>query len=330
MIKLSNLPKTVICIINICVIVGTIVLLSSCDRGFGQSEDTSNPGTNIVQKNTRLRKQDQVWERIRKNFDIPSSHKLGGPQNPRIQHFIKQYGEKQLTDMGTKASPYMYYIIDQLEKRNMPGELALLPMIESAFEPGATSKAKAAGLWQFIPSTGKQFGLKQDQYYDARRDVKASTKAALDYLEALHKEFDQNWTLALAAYNAGEGRIRQAIQKNKKKGKATHFWALDLPEETKKYVPKLLALAEVVKNSDKNKMPLPPIENKPYFENVNVGKSVELGKVAKLAEIELKELKRLNAGYKKSATAPNGKGPQELLLPVENANTLKLNMHKIR
>lgn len=324
--KFINLTKKSICIINIFLIVCAIILVSSCDGNTLENQSNNEYRPKIFQRNAKLRKQDQVWERVSSNFDMTTNNKHAN-QHARVQHYVKQYGDAQLNNVGVRASPYLHYIIEEIEKRDMPGELALLPMIESAYETQATSSAKAAGLWQFIPSTGKMYGLKQDQYYDGRRDVKASTRAALDYLTVLHKEFDKNWMLALAAYNAGEGRIRKAIQKNKKKGKSTSFWELDLPKETKEYVPKLLALAEVVR---KNKTTLPSIENKPYFEQVQLGKAVDLSKVAELADIEVKELKRLNAGYKKAATAPAGKGPQELLLPVENAQTLKLNLHKIK
>lgn len=313
-----KLSRFCICILNTLLICVATLSVSSCDRHSEYSNDK------VSGKKVKLRKQDQIWERVRKNFDMAAQSKVN-VQPARVQHYVKQYaGAYQKLD---KASPYMYYIIDQVEKRDMPGEIALLPMIESAFEPQATSHAAAAGLWQFIPSTGKHFGLKQDKYYDGRRDVTASTKAALDYLELLHKQFDNNWMLALAAYNAGEGTIQKAIKKNIRKGKATKFWDLDLPKETKEYVPKLMALAEVVNNPEKHNISLPSIANKPYFEPVNLGKAVDLHKVAKLADIEVHEMKRLNPGYKKTHTHPTG--PQELLVPVDKVATVKRNMNQV-
>lgn len=315
-----KLPKTCICLLNILLISFGALTVSSCDR---QSDYSSDPKTtNIAGRKIKLKKQDQVWERVRKNFDMAQQSKQNAQHN-RVQHYVKQYaGAHQQLD---KASPYMYYIIEQIEKRDMPGELALLPMVESAFQPQATSHKSAAGLWQFIPSTGRHFGLKQDQYYDGRRDVTASTKAALDYLAILHKQFDNNWMLALAAYNAGEGTIQRAIQKNKRKGKSTHFWDLDLPRETKEYVPKLLAIAEVVNHPEKHNISLPPIANKPYFESVTFSKTVDLNKVAKLADVEMQEMKLLNAGYRKTHTHPTN-GTQQLLLPADKADALKNNL----
>jgi membrane-bound lytic murein transglycosylase D len=292
------------------------VTLSSCDR----QEDTylSDSKDKTVRKSGKAYRNGGLWKRVRNNFDItPKSS-----QNKKIQHYVKQYrGDEERLN---KASPYLYYIVEQIEKRDLPGELALLPMIESAFEPGATSHKGAAGLWQFMPSTGRSYGLKQDKHYDGRRDITASTDAALSYLAMLHKKFDKNWMLALAAYNAGEGTIQKAINRNKKKGKSTNFWDLDLPRETKEYVPKLLALAEVVKTNRLSE--LPAVANEPYFVRVNPGEVLDFNKVAKLADIEVKELKRLNPGYRKNSTHPSG--PQQLLLPVENAETFLSNHEK--
>jgi len=318
-----KLTKLCIYIVNFLLICITAITLISCDKQ-SSSEYTNDPKASSPCKNFRWRKNDQIWERVRKNFDMASQSK----QQVRpadVERYVKGYANAH--QKLNKASPYMYYIIDQVEQRDMPGEIALLPMIESAFEPKATSNKAAAGLWQFIPSTGKHFGLKQDKYYDGRRDVTASTKAALDYLELLHKQFDNNWMLALAAYNAGEGTIQRAIKKNIRKGKSTRFQDLDLPKETKGYVPQLLALAEVVNNPEKHNISLPPIADKPYFASVNPGKPVDLNKVALLADIEMQELKRLNAGYTKTHTHPSG--PQQLLLPIEKVSVLKENIDKV-
>lgn len=203
----------------------------------------------------------QIWDRIRLNYGIH-----GAKEKYQVQQHIKKYitQEKILYKHSTNAKPYLYHIVEQLEQRGMPSELALLPMIESAFQPKATSPKGAAGLWQFMPATGRQYGLKKRRGYDERRDLVASTRAALDYLEFLHEEFDHDWMLALAAYNSGEGTVHKAIKKNQRAGKGTTFWSLSLPKETQNYVPKLLALAEVIKNADEHDISLPVIKNMPY------------------------------------------------------------------
>lgn len=320
----TKLIKIIIIVLNTLLVTMAVLSLSSCDH---QTEYSTDPHSKEKgRKKIKIRKHEQIWDRVRQNFDINPKNKLP-VQQAKVQKYVQQYRGAAETRLG-KASPYMYYIVEELEKRDMPGELALLPMIESAFEPQATSHKAAAGLWQFIPSTGRHFGLKQDKWYDGRRDVTASTDAALDYLELLHKQFNNNWMLALAAYNAGEGTIHRAIQKNIRKGKSTHFWDLDLPKETKEYVPKLLALAEVVKNADKHNVSLPPIQNKPYFETVNLKKSVDIKKVAQIADVEVSELKLLNAGYRKLHTHPT-KGPQQLLIPVDKVDEVKKTIEQL-
>lgn len=315
------------------VIAGMLLLsLTACDRLAEDSRNESATTTVSAPAKTTNKSssfgfrtlngsRSQLWARLRKNYDMGQRHKNTADQK-RIQRFVTEYrnGEKQLTRMTHRASPYLYYIVEELEKRKLPGELALLPMIESAFEPQANSPKGAAGLWQFMPKTGKYYGLKQDQWYDGRRDVAASTSAALNYLEILHKQFDNNWLLALAAYNAGEGRVSKAIKRNAKAGKPTNFWSLELPKETKDYVPKFLALAEVVAHPEKHDLSLPAIENKPYLVPVNPGKALDFNKVSKLADMEVNEVKRLNPGYRRQSTHP--KGPQQLLLPTENAEKL--------
>ncbi|SUG79459.1 membrane-bound lytic murein transglycosylase d [Salmonella enterica subsp. enterica] len=169
---------------------------------------------------------------------------MGIPENSRIREQKQKYlrNKSYLHDVTLRAEPYMYWIAGQVKKRNMPMELVLLPIVESAFDPHATSGANAAGIWQIIPSTGRNYGLKQTRNYDARRDVVASTTAALDMMQRLNKMFDGDWLLTVAAYNSGEGRVMRAIKANKARGKPTDFWSLSLPRETKLYVPKMLAL----------------------------------------------------------------------------------------
>jgi membrane-bound lytic murein transglycosylase D len=269
----------------------------------------------------------QLWGRLRANYEITPETKSVATiaiekQTRRYQH------QQQFAKLSKQATPYLYHIVEQLEKRNMPGELALLPMVESAFKPQATSHQGAAGLWQFIPSTGRLYGLKQDAWYDGRRDIVASTTAALDYLAFLYETFDQDWPLALAAYNAGQGTVQRAIKRNQKAGKPTGYWDLTLPRETREFVPKLLALATIVKHPEKHDVALPAIENKPYFVRVNPKTPLHFHQAAKLADIRVSELKRLNPGYRRATTHPNG--PQTLLLPVANAKKFEYNLSKQR
>jgi membrane-bound lytic murein transglycosylase D len=187
-------------------------------------------------------------------------------------------------------------------------------VVESAFDPFARSPSLASGLWQFIPSTGRRYGLDQDWWQDERRDVLAATSAALDHLTELHDEFDGDWLLALAAYNAGAGSVRQAVERNQQAGRPTDFFHLDLRPETRAYVPKLLAIAQLAAEPERFGIELPAIPNAPYFVSVDAGGQIDLGVVADLAEISLAELRALNPEYKRSATAPGGS--HALLVPA--------------
>ena len=205
--------------------------------------------------------------------------------------------------------------MEEIDKRNMPAEIALLPVVESAFQPFAYSHGRAAGIWQFIPSTGRMFGLQQNWWYDGRRDIVASTKAALDYLQASHRRLNNDWLLALAAYNSGEGTVRRAIRKNQKKGKPTDFWHLDLPDETRAYVPKLLAISAIIADTLDYNIDLYPISNEPKVVEVAIDSQIDLALVAKLADMTLEDVYRLNPAYNRWATEPNKK--RNLLIPIE-------------
>ncbi|MDW1632071.1 transglycosylase SLT domain-containing protein, partial [Vibrio sp. Y176] len=196
----------------------------------------------------------------------------------------------------------------------LPMELALLPVVESSFDAFAYSHGSAAGLWQFVPGTGKMMGLEQNYWYDGRRDVAASTDAALDYLVQLNERFDGNWEHAIAAYNSGGGRVSSAIRKNKKLGKPVDFFSLDLPKETSSYVPKLLALADVVANQEKYGIDIPSIPNKPVLTLVDPKEQLDLAIAADYAGIGVKELQSYNPAYNQWSTAPEG--PHQLLIPV--------------
>ncbi|KFD18697.1 membrane-bound lytic murein transglycosylase D [Rahnella aquatilis CIP 78.65 = ATCC 33071] len=215
----------------------------------------------------------------------------------------------------------MYWITEQIKKRNMPMELVLLPIVESAFDPKATSSANAAGLWQIVPQTGRNYGLKQNQWYDGRRDVVASTTAALDMMQRLNKMFGGDWLLTVAAYNSGEGRVMQAVKANKARGRSTDFWALALPRETSIYVPKMLALSDILKHSKKYGISLPKPSEDRALARVEVGQQMQLTQAAEMAGMSLTKLKSFNTGYKKNVTAPNG--PHYIVLPKAHADQLK-------
>ena len=252
---------------------------------------------------------DDVWQRIRSKLQFTI------PENPRVASqrawFVKH--PTYLNRVAKRAEPFLYYIVEALEANDIPIEIALLPIVESAFDPFAYSHGRASGMWQFVPGTGKRFGMKQNWWYDGRRDVVASTQGAIKYLKYLNKFFDGDWMLALAAYNSGEGRVRRAIIKNQKKNLPTDFWSLDLPKETRAYVPKLLALADIVKRSDELKIKLHEIDNSSVITQVDIGSQLDLAKAAQLADLTLTELQRLNPGFNRWATDPDG--PHHLLLP---------------
>ncbi len=226
-----------------------------------------------------------------------------------------------------RAQPYLFFIVESIEARGMPMELALLPIVESAFDPFAYSHGRAAGLWQFIPGTGKRFGLKQNWWYDGRRDVTESTRAALDYLEKLAAMFDGDYLLAVAAYNSGEGIVRRAVRRNQRAGQPTDFWHLRLPPETRAYVPKLLALRELVRIPAEYGLELPLVEDQEYFAAVETDGQIDLALAADLAGIDLDDLYALNPGFNRWATDPDG--PHRLLVPAANAPVLMDALQKL-
>ncbi len=227
-----------------------------------------------------------------------------------------------------RGSPFLYLIASEVEKRGLPMELALLPIVESAFDPFAYSHGRASGIWQFVPWTGRRYGMKQNWWYDGRRDVYAATLGALDYLTRLHKYFDGDWLLALAAYNSGEGNVSKAVKRNKKLGKPTDFWSLNLPKETRAYVPKLLALAELVRNPEKYQLQFKKIDNSPFLRRVSTGSQIDLALAADLAELSIEETYRYNAAFNRWATDPDG--PHFLLLPINNAEIFEKNLKQLK
>ncbi|MBV1789166.1 LysM peptidoglycan-binding domain-containing protein [Marinobacterium sp. D7] len=242
---------------------------------------------------------------------------------PSVDDQLKWYlkHSRYMAQASERAESYYYFVLSEVLERNLPAELALLPFIESGYNPQAVSPSHAAGAWQFIPSTAALFGLKSNWWYDGRRDIVQSTDAALDYLEYLNDRFEGDWLLALAAYNCGEGCIARAVKRNTSKGKATDYWHLSLPRETRRYIPKLIAVARLVKNADQLGVELPKLNNTPYFDIVDLDGQIDLAKAASLAGVELDEIKRLNPGFSRWATDPEG--PHRLLVPVANADRLR-------
>ena len=265
-----------------------------------------------------LVKAQTIWE------EIPMGYQLDWrQQHPRISSEKNWYlrNPDYLLRVSERARRYVYYVSQQLAERNMPQELALLPIVESAYDPFAYSHGRASGMWQFIPSTGRIFKLRIDWWYDGRRDIVASTQAAINYLDQLQKRFDGDWLLALAAYNAGQGNVSKAIKKNKKRNKPTDFWHLDLPRETRSYVPKLLALSQIIARPQRYGISLYPVPNEAYFAALDTETQIDLAEAADIAEINIDELYRLNPSFNRWATSPDG--PHRLLIPIEKAEQFK-------
>ena len=264
---------------------------------------------------------DDVWERIREGFQLQDQIGI----NPRIERQRLWFASRPtvIESAGRRSSPYLHFVVERLDERDMPMELALLPIIESSYNPLAYSPSHAAGLWQFIPSTGRHFNLRQTNWYDGRRDIMASTNAAMNYLSRLHDMFNGDWLLALAAYNAGEGTVSRAIERNEKLGLPTDYWNLPLPKETQEYVPKLLAVSQIVTSPQAYGVDLSPIANEPYFEVVEFKPRMQLSSIAEMAEVDEDELFQLNPAFKKGVTID---GPQHLLVPSEKAERLAANL----
>ena len=271
---------------------------------------TPSPQVSTTPAAPEKKKYNNLWDRIRAGFKLPG---MEGPYVERQEQWFvnnPDYMERMLQ----RANLYLFYIVEAVEKRGIPMEIALLPAIESAYQPHAYSRARASGLWQFIPSTGRLYGLKTNPWYDGRRDVMASTEAALDYLEKLGKDFNGDWHLALAAYNCGEGKVMRMIEANQRKGLSTAYQDLKLPRETQQYVPKLMAMVNIVSDPAKYGLQLREIPNSTYFVQVDAGSQIDLGVVAKLTNVPLDDLYNMNPAFNRWATAPDG--PHHLLIPA--------------
>ncbi len=264
-----------------------------------------------------------VWERLLSLYSLPEIY------NERVERQLNWYLDHPayIARIQQRAEPYLHLILDEIEASNIPGELALLPAVESAFIPDAYSKADASGLWQFIPDTGKLYGLEQTSWYDGRRDILDSTQAATAFLKDLGDTFNGDWNLALASYNWGKGNVWKAMEKNENLGLSTDYWSLDMPRETADYVPRLLAIAKLFANADEYHIHLNHIPNKPYLEVVDIDSPLDLQKAAQLANMSYDKFIKLNPGFNRASTSPDG--PHRLLVPIEKAELFKTNLAQL-
>ena len=261
---------------------------------------------------------DDAWDRIRQADRLPLSNVK------RVVYYRDQYTREAIwiSKILHRGKPFLAHLIRSLEKRFLPVELALLPAIESGYRPDVLSAGNAAGIWQIVPITAREIGIERNTWFDGRADIKISTTAALDYLSYLNADFQGNWELTLAAYNAGPGRVKAAIRKNKAAGKKTDFWSLDLPKETRNYVPKLIALIQLIKDDSFTAFDMPQITMQPAFEQISLNYRISIDKAAEISDIPEKLLRRLNAGLIHGVTAPHG--PHELYLPAGSSDQFRL------
>lgn len=271
-------------------------------------------------QNALSRSTPSVWEVMRQQFTL--NHETTQPEVQNQLHWLVAH--PSYLHKLAQSEPYIYHIITEIKKRHIPGEIALIPMIESSYDPFAYSGAGAAGLWQLMPGTGTDLGLKQDWWFDGRRSIRPATDAALNYLVYLNKFFNGNWILAFAAYDSGEGTMARIIKSSGQSGRKINFWTLPVPGETKAYIPRLLALAEIIQNPQRYKVTLPDIPHVPYFEEVNIGTQIDLNHAAKLAGISYHDLIKLNPGYNRWATAPYR--PYKLLIPADRVEHFNRNL----
>jgi membrane-bound lytic murein transglycosylase D len=304
-----------------------LVFLAGCagiDRQADRSEyqQGTSAAVRIAQSTSRTidltHPPSDAWDRIRRGFAIPNL------DNDLSRQWTEYYAAhpEAVERMAQRAGKYLYFIVDEINRRGMPTELALLPFVESAYNPSAQSPAQASGLWQFVPATGEHFNLKQDWWRDERRDPIASTYAALDYLTTLF-EMQGDWYLALASYNWGENAVQRAMARNQTAGLPTDYLSLEMPEETRNYVPKLQAIKNIIANPTKYTVTLPPVENTPYFALVSEPSNMDVEVAARLAEMPVDEFKALNPSYKRPII--NGRSSASLLLPKDKVEVFNHN-----
>lgn len=284
----------------------------------------ASTGGNSTSRSPVKGQQKDIWERLRKGFDMPDL------QDSRVEYWTNYYAArpKSVQIMAERSAPYIYHIAKELEKRNMPRELALLPFVESAYNAKAFSRSKAAGLWQFIPSTGTHYNLTQDWWQDERRDPISSTRAALDYLSYLYRFQDNDWHLALASYNWGEGAVKRARNRNAAVGLGTDYLSLRMPAETRDYVPKLQAIENIVRNPAKYGIVLPSIPDQPYFEEVVKTEDMDVSLIVKLANISMEEFQTLNPAPNRQVLLAQHR--PRVLLPKNKVAQYKKNLKEFK
>ncbi len=278
-------------------------------------------GTTRAETGQNENADDDVWLRIRSGFKIDDA----ASGNPLVPVHESWYAARPdyVRRMVSRSRSYLYHIVEEVDRRAMPMEIALLPMIESAFKSTALSTSSASGIWQFIPSTGRHYGLKQDAWYDGRRDFPAATNAALDYLSKLYLDFG-DWQLALAAYNCGEGCVARAIQKNVQQGLPTDYASLTLPPETRNYVPKLLAIKHIIRNPEQYGLVIDTLPNQPYFNQIPVHANLDMHSAARLANMDTDDFMALNAAFPRKLIRSDT--PVTLLVPVDKADQFQRNL----
>lgn len=264
-----------------------------------------------------------IWPRVRQGFSLPDGN------HPRVLSHVRWYAKHPdfLDRTFERARPFLHFVVTRLEERGVPLDIALLPVVESAYQAFAHSRASASGIWQFIPDTGRRYGLKISWWYDGRRDFMAATDAAISYLQDLNKMFGGDWLLALAAYNSGEGTVARAIERNRRRGKRTDFWSLKLPKETRSYVPQLLAIRHIVSDPAAYGYVLQEIPDTAYLTSFDAGAQIDLALAADLAGLTLQDMFRLNAGLLHWVTDPDG--PHRITVPIPHAEALAAGVNMI-
>ena len=313
MLNIQTLLARLVALVTLLVLAGCAGMSGSGDGG---AQDTSLTIDLTVPA-------PDAWERIRRGYAIPNLN------TPLVEKWTAYYARhpESMNRMANRAGKYLYYIVEEINRRGLPTELALLPFVESAYNPIAYSHAKASGLWQFIPSTGTQFKLKQDWWHDQRRDPIASTNAALDYLEYLF-EFQGDWYLALASYNWGEGAVQRAVKRNEAAGKPTDYLSLNMPNETRNYLPKLQAIKNIVADPKKYSVVLPNVDNSPYFVTLKKTVNIDYVLAAKFAELPLEDFQALNPSFNQPVISV--KENQAIILPRDRVDIYNKNLAQYR
>lgn len=312
--------------------VSVTALLVGCDTLHVKPapKTTTDYGTTAAQHSTAAvpsstpaeRTYENVWDHIRAGYGLPETSSSAVEAQVRFYTSNKAYFYK----ITQQSEPYLHYVVSEMHANGMPMELALLPFIESSYNPAAMSPGNA-GMWQFGAATGRNFGLKQNNWYDGRKDVVASTDAAIRLLKKLYARFDNDWLLAVAAYNAGDGTIQQALDKNRRVGKPTDFWSLPLNKTTQGYIPQLIALSKIVANPNVYDFKLYPIPDVPYFVKINVDSQINLAEAAQNSSLDVALLKKLNSGYNSWLTDPTE--PRQVLVPVDAAAKFELQLDSL-